>query len=137
MTETAKLLSPSAAEEPTSLQRASLNGSLILSSAALVGAIVLWWVVRFSNETAAEEGGRVRDLLNINWGSGPLPFVLFVTFAIGTVAAVLALMGANAARSAPWRAVLAGMMSAAILMVPVITVASSLVTAGIWNYGGD
>lgn len=91
---------PDADERSRSLERWCLNGSLILSSLSILVGVIGWWLVRFANVTAAEEGGRVRDLLNIDWESSPLPLLLFVIF-----------------------------------MIPVVTVANSLVTAGIWGSG--
>lgn len=137
MAESTYLEAPETKETVTPFERRCLASSLALSSVAIVAGVAGWWVVRFSNMTAAEEGGRVRDLANINWGNGPLPFLLFVIFVVGAASLVLALLGAGAARSAPWKAVVAGMLGAALLMVPVITIANSLVTAGIWNTGGD
>lgn len=128
---------PETSESSRLFERRCLNSSLALSSVSVLVGVIGWWLVRFANLTAAEEGGRVRDLLNIDWGNGPLPLLLFVTFVVGAASLVLALLGAGASRSAPWKAVVAGMLGAAILMVPVITVANSLVTAGIWNTGGD
>ena len=137
MAETIHLAQPDTDEDVTRFERRCLSSSLILSSVTLVAGVIGWWVVRFANVTAAEEGGRVRDLLNINWGNGPLPFLLFVTLVVGSASVVLALLGAGAARSAPWKAVVAGMLGAALLMIPLITFANSLVTAGIWGAGGD
>lgn len=118
-------------------ERKCLNASLVISAVTVVTGVIGWWVVRFSNVRAAEDGGRVRDFLNIDWANGPLPLLLFLLFVIGSASVVLALIGARAAQAAPWKAVVAGMLAAALLMVPVIAVANSLVTAGIWNSGGD
>lgn len=138
MTETSPQSSPAERDELTRpFERRCLAVSLVLSSASILLGVIGWWLVRFANVTAAEEGGRVRDLLNVNWERGPLPLLLFVIFVVGVASLVLALLGAGAARSAPWKAVVAGMLASALLMIPVVTVANSLVTAGIWSNGGD
>lgn len=137
MTDTIQFTPPEPEVASTSMERAALTVSMVLSSLTIVAAVVGWWLVRFANVTAAEEGGRVRDLMSTNWGNGPLPLLLFVLFVIGAASLVLALLGAGAARNAPWKAVIAGMLGAAVLMIPLITVANSLVTAGIWGGGGD
>jgi hypothetical protein len=136
MTDTVRVAHDVDAED-LRFERKCLTGSLVISSVTIVAGVVGWWVVRFANVSAAEEGGRVRDLLNIDWSNGPLPLLLFLLLVLGSACLVLALMGARAAQAAPWRAVVAGMLAAALLMVPVIAVANSLVTAGIWNTGGD
>jgi hypothetical protein len=115
-----------------------LTASLVISSVGIAVSIIGWWMTRFYNVSAAEEGMRTKDLMSIDWDSSDLPFLLFLMFVAGAAALVFALIGARAVGPNVWKAVVAGMLATSLLMVPVVVAANSLVTAGLWdNVGGD
>jgi len=76
--------------------------------------------------------------MSIDWSDSVLPLLLFVMFALGAAAFVLAMLGARAVMAAPWKAVMAGAMATTLAMVPVVVLANTWVTAGlVRNFGGD
>ncbi len=115
-----------------------LRASFVVSSLGIVASIVGWWVIRFYNSQAVDEGRRMKDLMSIDWSDSVLPLLLFVMFALGAAAFVLAMLGARAVMAAPWKAVMAGAMATTLAMVPVVVLANTWVTAGlVRNFGGD
>ena len=122
----------------TRVERQCLTASLVISSVGIATSITGWWLTRYYNVSAAEEGRRTKDLMGIDWDSSDLPLLLFLMFVAGAAALVFALIGARAVGPKVWKAVIAGMLATSLLMVPVVVAANSLVTAGVWdNFGGD
>ena len=122
----------------TRTERQCLTASLVISSVGIAISIIGWWLTRYYNVSAAQEGRRTKDLIRIDWDSSDLPLLLFLMFVAGAAALVFALIGARAVGPYVWKAVVAGVLATSLLMVPIVVTANSLVTAGIWdNAGGD
>ena len=124
--------------DATTGQTRCLTASLFISTVGVTTSILGWWLVRHNNLEAAREGRRMKDFLSVDWDSSGLPLLLFIMFVAGAAAFILACLGAAAARSTPQKAVVAGALAASLVMVPIVVVANTWVTASVTDpVGGD